>query len=198
MMRIISTHFDCCLVLCSVMASRYFSAEKKEDDYDFPLLRNGDSSYSVDLRSSGLVGQLIEGLGVEHLEFSRSICRQLLALGYGRRELHPQGVLLYDENLIDTREILGKCESPVDSHSDKTIIALELKALVDTFDAGPLSLLQLSRIAVRRTICGVHFAHHMKALSQLFPPLLYDYVADPTELLYSDYETPTKCSKLSL
>ena len=218
-------YFDSFRLLLSTLLRNGFSlflGRKREDNYDFPLLHNGRYLVTGDLRSSGLVAQLIVGFGVKHLEFSRSICRQLLALGYGRRELHPQGVLLYDENLDDTRKILeyerqvgfhsdsdtesDDTDEPISStesyesitttETDESIIALELQSLVTAFDAGPLSLLQLSRIAVRRAFGGVHFVNRIKALSLLLPPLLYDYVADPTELLHTDFETPAKRLKL--
>ena len=40
------------------------------------------------------------------LPFSRGIAQQLLALGFGRRELHPAPFTLLDEHLDDTRQVL--------------------------------------------------------------------------------------------
>ena len=191
-------HFDSFQLLLITLLRNGFSVflDEKDNFYEFPLLTDSNNLIGFDVKSLGFLGLLIQEFGIDYLKFSRNICKQLLALGYGRRELHPQGVPLYDENLEDTRQVLQKYKSQLDSDesisssdSDKSIIAAELQAILDAFDAGPLSLLQLSRIAVRRAIGGVHFARHMKALSSLLPPLLYDYVADPTELLNSDSQS---------
>lgn len=64
----------------------------------------------------------------------------------------------------------------------------EVRALVDRFDAAPLTLQQLTRIAVRRAVGGEHCASRVRSLSANMPPLLLNYVADPTEQLISDEE----------
>lgn len=109
------------------------------------------------------------------------ITSQLLALGFGRRELHV-GLQAFDAGLEDTRQKLGRCISQgLDQQR-----ALRLRAIVDIFDAGPLSLLQLSRIQVRRTIGGSHFAKRVQRVRERLPPSLYSYIYDPTELMCSD------------
>ena len=170
-------------------------------------------------QGKGFFSLILEIFRFEHLEDNISICRQLLALGYGRRELHPKGVFLHDKNLEAFRRIISEMQESADfvrhqkqlvldsgqvlSENDDSMIALglqalqELQMLVNAFDAGPLSLLKLSRIAVRRAIVGVHFARHIKALSPILPPLLYNYLSDPTEFLHMDCETPAKRSKFS-
>lgn len=61
-----------------------------------------------------------------------------------------------------------------------------LKSIINRFDAGPLSLLELSRIAVRRAIGDTDFKRRVRALSERVPPRLLTYIADSTELMLSD------------
>ena len=63
-----------------------------------------------------------------------------------------------------------------------------LKALVARFDAGPLTLQQFARIAVRRAVGGEHFAKRIRSISPHLPPLLLEYVADPTEEMLNKSE----------
>ena len=104
--------------------------------------------------------------------------RQLLALGYGRPELHASGIELFDENLEATRRTLHDLQ-------DKKI-AKELRTLLDNVDAGPLTLQQPSRIAVRRAIGGVHFEQRICTLTTNLPPRFVEYLANPTEMMYRD------------
>ena len=106
------------------------------------------------------------------------IAHQLLALGYGRRELHPGDLPVRDEHLKVTRmtgvEISdGKWEYEF----------RDVQQLVDHFDAGPLTLQQLARIAIRRAVGGVDFARHIRKIAHLTPPPLLKYVAEADELL---------------
>ena len=116
------------------------------------------------------------------MPFVEGIARQLLALGYGRRELHPAPLPLLDENLNDMRRASARLVPP------KRKRELLLKSLVEEFRAGPLSLQQLARIAIRRAVGGADFARKMNRLAGCIPPALLQYVADPTELMLSDYE----------
>lgn len=124
----------------------------------------------------------------------RGICHQLLALGYGRRELHPADFHVDDEHLDATRRALRLFPSErsyfnqniFDGDIYQTIPSAadaELKALISSFDAGPLSLQQLSRIAIRRAVGGAMFHRHMQRIAQLLPSALHKYVAEPTEML---------------
>ena len=215
LLKVHKVHFGSFQMLLNTLLRNGFSVfldQNTKNIFEFPLLKVScyfmqsvsDFGHASQLPNFSFFSLLFEVFGVAHLKFNMSICEQLLALGYGRRELRPHVIPVYDENLKITRDSIEFLEAIVRNQldmsivdSDESIFAVELQALVDSFDAGPLSLLQLSRIAVRRSIGGVHFVHHIKAISLLLPPLLYDYVADPTELLHSDYETPAKRSKLS-
>ena len=114
-------------------------------------------------------------------QFVGGIARQLLALGYCRRELHPAPLTLLDENLNIMRLTFESYQS-LASH-----IGL-LKSLEKLLHAGPLSLQQLARIAIRRAVGGVDFARQVNRLKGRIPPPLLEYVADPTELMLSDDE----------
>ena len=117
--------------------------------------------------------------------FVGGIARQLLALGYGSRELHslhPAPLPLLDENLKDMRLASARVSYPMMKRE------LLLKSLVKQFRAGPLSLQQLARIAIRRAVGGADFTRKMYRLAGCIPPALLQYVADPTELMLSDYE----------
>lgn len=107
----------------------------------------------------------------DRLHVIPQIAYQLLALGYGRRELHAQlaDLPLLDENLKQTREFIHSCSRffPKECH--------KLRRLVKYFDAGPLSLEQLSRIAIRRAVGGVFFKRHMRSISKRLPPPLFVY-----------------------
>ena len=108
------------------------------------------------------------------------IAQQLLALGYGRRELHPADIPVRDEQLDDTRDLLNSG----DLHRNASRV---LQSLVNRFDAGFLSLLQLSQIAIQRIIGGANFARRVFFISPHIPHALFQYVADPTELMQSGY-----------
>lgn len=111
----------------------------------------------------------------QYIPFVRGISRQFLALGFGRSELHPNCERLMDERLDATRR-------KIDSETSATTKAIrELRDLVERFDAGPLTLLQLSRISVRRCVGGSHFALRVQLLESRLPTPILQYVADPTE-----------------
>lgn len=135
-----------------------------------------------------LVYLLREGLrSSTFLPIARGIAHQFLALGYGRRELHSSAGLkvAHDENLQLTR-FLAEHERRFNQN-----VKDELKSLVDYFDAGPLSLQQLVRIAIRRAVGGVCFERRMRAIAHLLPPLLYKYVANAEEIHGSFAEDTT-------
>ena len=111
------------------------------------------------------------------LPFARGIAQQLLALGYGRRELHPAPLPLLDEHLDDTCRALALYQSEWKN---------ELQSLVQLFRESPLSLQRLARIAVRRAVGGADFARQVRRLAGHIPLALVQYVADPTELMLSD------------
>ena len=127
--------------------------------------RNLDFSLAALLSSSSLIAR-------HDNPISRGIAAQLLALGYGRPETHPVGVPLLEPRLDATRlAAVGKTfasGSIVSTFIDEEK-KRELLALVDRFDAGPLSLLRLARIAVRRSVAGKYFALHIRALIPLMP-----------------------------
>ena len=117
------------------------------------------------------------------LPLAQAIALQLLALGYGRRELHTDSFPARDPNLFVTRFILFH------SHADYNMEARrELQSLIDHFDAGPLTLQQLARIAIRRAVGGADFARQVRRIASHIPPLLFLYVAEPSEHLLTDDE----------
>ena len=128
-----------------------------------------------------LIFQLLECPSYER--FVGGIARQLLALGYCRRELHPAPLTLLDENLNIMRLTFERYErySTPTSHIESL-----LKSLEELLHAGPLSLKQLARIAIRRAVGGIDFARQVKRLKSRITPPLLEYVADPTELMLSD------------
>ena len=163
------------------------------------LLRNGLSFfYKSTIRNSEKHWQwesdnanisLLQPLFLHHSRmpegFFRGIAQQLLALGYGRRELHPAPLPLHDERLDDTWRELQRFSKTFSNISN---LAHELQSLVQHFHEGPLSLKRLSRIAVRRAVGGADFARQVGRLAGYIPPALVEYVADPTELMLSDEE----------
>lgn len=62
----------------------------------------------------------------------------------------------------------------------------QLQLIIDGFDAGPLTLQQLSRIAICLAVGGADFKRRVLELNGHLPPLLLKYVADPTELMLDD------------
>ena len=144
--------------------------------YDFDCL-NLDFKYGfggLDM-TFGLMGVLI----FTKQKSCMCIAYQLLALGFGRRELHPGDLPVRDVNLDLTREIL---DYPDDEGEWKSEFR-NVRRLVRHFDAGPLTLQQLARIAIRRAVGGVDFARRVRKLAHLMAPPLLRYVADADELL---------------
>ena len=48
---------------------------------------------------------------------------------------------------------------------------------MDRFDAGPLTIQQLARIAIRRSVGEIDFERRVRALDSLLPTPLFKYVA---------------------
>ena len=128
-------------------------------------------------REFGLLGILV----FTRVKRCIRIVYQLLALGYARRELHPGDLPVRNENLEFTRDLISFQHKHPDYKSDYRC----LRRLVRHFDAGPLTLPQLARIAIRRAVGGVDFARRVRKLAHLMPPPLLRYVADADELLTS-------------
>ena len=126
--------------------------------------------------------------------FLRSFAAQLLVLGYGRPEMHSQRVRFTDKNIRGTRYAINLMKrrtgfaEGIFRHKDNKEEVRELEALVARFDAGPLTLLQLARIAVHSAVGGEDFTRRIPSISVLIPPLLLEYVADPTEELLTSAE----------
>lgn len=120
--------------------------------------------------------------GICYLSICRSISSQLLSLGFGRRELHPEGEPIHDANLKSTRELLQRLRASNAGHEDLRVS--ELQSLVDRFDAGPLTLQQIARVAVRRAVGGSHFKSRVEALADRLPRALYLYVSEASEMFH--------------
>ena len=130
----------------------------------------------------------------------RGVCPQLLALGYGCRELHADAEWLpvLDEHLNSVRLTLKTLKKhPVDANyavgnqmplNRKERIADELKALLTNFDSCPLSLQQLFRVAIRRAVGGSNFVNNMKRLAPHLSPALFKYVSEASEMLLTREE----------
>ena len=155
------------------------------------LLRNGLSVFI----SSAFEEKVTYPIGVHYLDalfsrtrpaflpFVRGVAAQLLSLGYGRRELRHAGFPILDSNLCDTRKAIEMHQTTNKQVAD------ELQFLVTRFDAGPLTLRELSRIAIRRAVGGADFARRIRSLGPpRLPPALLNYLSDPTELMLSDAE----------
>lgn len=135
--------------------------------------------------------------------FQRAMAAQLLSLGYGRRELHAFELPPFDNNLVAMRIALknGQLDSTGDSTSTRqNDVSHELQSLVQKFDSGPLTLQELSRIAIRRAVGGVDFARRVRSetITQRLPPALFDYVSNPTELMLSVDEVKRILPNLSI
>jgi hypothetical protein len=113
---------------------------------------------------------------------------QLLSLGYGRyTEFGP----VADAGFIEEHSFLVKHTELTNSEDIPAEFIQLVMHLVSVFDSGPLSLQQLSRIAIRRAVGGVHFARRVRTLP--LPPPLIRYVTDATEYL-DDPTLPTPVS----
>lgn len=108
----------------------------------------------------------------------KQLARQLLALGYGRRELHPHALPVRDEGLAQTRrEMMRRTE--VYERKERE----GLQQVIAHFDSGPLTLQQLARVAIRRALGGSHFERRANALAHRLPPAMFEYVAAANEFL---------------
>ena len=129
----------------------------------------------------------------DRLPIVRRYCHRLLALGYGRRELHPGDLPVRDERLRHTRRSLELCACELENklfrwrwnpewsqlaQSEAAEIHRELRAFIDQFVAGPLTLQQLARIAIRRAVGGIDFERRARDLSSQLPRPLVKYVAE--------------------
>ena len=145
------------------------------------IIRNGLSFFYDEFDDSNPLFYTIIRSALAHeneaLSIARRFCHQLLSLGYGRCELHPGDLPVRDERLKQTR-LLMEFVLPFESDAIKLQLQSELQSLVDQFDAGPLTLQQLARIAIRRTVGGIHFEQLIRTLSSLLPPLVLKYVAE--------------------
>lgn len=103
---------------------------------------------------------------------------QLLALGYGRCEVHPVGMELVDERLEAARLELRANTRPV----VPGVRAEELANVLNSNDKVPLTLQQLARIAVRRAVGGSNFGLHVLSLKSHLPPILFESVENPMKL----------------
>ena len=115
----------------------------------------------------------------DNVEIIDGMSHQLLALGFGRPELHVGPHETFDARLAHTRQRAQMLSSEGDTER-----AAKLRLLVERFESGPLTLTQLSRIAIRRAIGGSLFEKRVKELDGKLPPLLCRYVSDPTELMF--------------
>ena len=137
------------------------------------LLRNGLSNF---LGSRGMtllrhVWPKISTPGDPKESMRLDFAKKLRSLGYGRREVHPAGLQILDENLEATRRTRS------------------FKGQKDDFQllTALLTLQQLARIAVRRTVGGSDFARRVRSLQSQLPPSLLEYVADPMKMPERDF-----------
>lgn len=152
------------------------------------LLKNGLSFFYSNPVTTDQSNISLESFWIKKLflfPLFRGFCQQLMALGFGRRELHPSCLQIYDERLSVTRERLSYMpQNPLTKDPLHLYpVWRELNQLIESFDAGPLSLQQLSRIAIRRAVGGANFATRMKRMSCLMPPILFKYVSNANELM---------------
>ena len=129
-----------------------------------------------------IISRLFRRQRLSLFPFAMGVAAQLLSLGYGRRELHPACLPVFDGHLDATRDALFELLD-----IGEVIGAGQLQLLIESFDAGPLTLRELSRIAIRRAVGGAYFERRVRALKGSFLPApLLKYVADPTELMLDD------------
>ena len=114
------------------------------------------------------------------------VASQLFSWGYERRELHPTCLPVFDGDLDATRDAMGELLTV-----GEVIGAGQHQLLIESFDAGPLTLRELSRIAIRRAVGGAYFERRLRALKGSFlPATLLKYVADSTEQMLDDEQLP--------
>ena len=148
------------------------------------LLRNG-LSYFLGSRNVTLFRNLLWpefSIPVDPKENIRlDFAKKLLALGYGRREVHPAGLKILDENLEATRSELRTRSFNIVGHRG------DFQQLVKCYDTACLTLQQLARTAVRRAVGGSHFVRRIDTLKSHLPRCLFEYVADPMKLPERDF-----------
>ena len=120
---------------------------------------------------------------------SFQICRQLLALGLFRE---PEFSATIDPRLSWARRCLYdgavstkiSCAICRNGHLiSSTEVCHIVAPLVREFLSGPLSLLQLTRIEIRRLIGVRHFERRLKTMKQQLPHLVFRYIAHANEFL---------------
>ena len=117
------------------------------------------------------------------------ICRQLLALGLFRepefsdtidRRLSWARRCLY--NGTDSTEI--SCDICSTGHLfSSTEVCPIVAPLIREFFSGPLTLLQLARIEIRRLIGVRHFERRIDTLKRQLPPIVFRYISRANEML---------------
>ena len=148
------------------------------------LLRNG-LSYFLGSRGVTLLRHVlwpeISKQGDPEENVRLDFAKRLLALGYGRREVHPAGLQILDENLEATRLEHRTRSFQIEGHTD------DFQLLVKCYDTACLTLQQLARIAVRRAVGGSDFARRVRSLQTQLAPSLLEYVADPMKVPERDF-----------
>ena len=116
------------------------------------------------------------------------MCRQLFALGLFRQPDYSAKVdphlswacrCLYDGD----RSRYSWCAICRKGHLINSKECPVLAPLVREFLSGPLTLLQLARIEIRRLIGGRHFERRVDTLKQQLPPLVFRYISRADEML---------------
>ena len=154
----------------------YLSIHSNPSNSEFEL-----SNYSESLFHPLLLPEY-DDLPLPLLPLARAIALKLLALGYGRRELYTGSFPARDANLFATRFLLSPFARVFLGGPARTAISDK------PLRSGPLTLLQLTRIAVRRAVGGADFARQVRRITPHIQPLLFDYVAEPSENLLFDDE----------
>lgn len=190
--RILRQHYAMYYIHLSMTTLKSYEDPAEDVFFEFflILLRNGFTCFLKDrdpksqLRGSFIALLFTENYDDEGFKDARAISAQFMALGYGRRELHPTGAPLCDEHLDDTRRAIDE-QIGCGRHEE---VPRELQELVERFDAGPLTLQQLARIAVRRAVGGANFARRARSLASHLPPPLLEYVAESNELMRRSFD----------
>ena len=121
---------------------------------------------------------------------SYRVCRQLLALGLFRQpdfndDVDPQLAwgqrCLYDGQ--DSTNIIIQCDICPKCHLSNSEMCPIVAPLIREFFNGPLTLLQLARIEIRRLIGVRHFERRVNTLTRQLPPLIFRYIFRADEML---------------
>lgn len=143
------------------------------------LLRQG---LSVFIGTCADVSVLWNNFHARFWPFTRSIVAQLLSLGLGRRELNRLEIV-FDQKLEDYLKDNVNLKAVREMDDSLGLIG----TMENTFISTPLTLQELSRIAIRRAVGGIDFARRVQSanFASRLPPALFIYVSDPTELMLS-------------